>query len=79
MLQAWTEVYHQNFGGWEMQTMLNLQKNVYCEQRNVLVKKFLKTKLDLSLLLRAWVEKTVPVETHWFSGKEKFRAQRPVK
>ena len=30
LLQDWTEIYHQFFGGWEVQTMWNLQKTVWC-------------------------------------------------
>ena len=35
VLQAWTEVSHQNFGGWEEQTIWNLQKNVWCIWRSM--------------------------------------------
>ena len=36
VLKDWTEVCHQIFGGWEVQTMRHLQKNVWCEQRSML-------------------------------------------
>ena len=39
MLQAWTEVYHQIFVSWEVQTMWNLQKNLWCVWRKCFVKK----------------------------------------
>ena len=31
MLLAWTEVWNTIFAGWEVQTIWNLQKNVYGE------------------------------------------------
>ena len=33
--KSWIEVYHQTFGGWEVQTMWNLRKNVWCVQRSM--------------------------------------------
>ena len=33
--KAWTEVCHEIFGGWEMKTMWNLQKNVWCVRSQV--------------------------------------------
>ena len=71
MLEAWTEVCHQIFGGWELQTMGNLQKNVMCTEKNVLIKKNLMKQLNPALPLWGWVENT-EVDIHWVSNKEKI-------
>ena len=69
MLQAWTEVCYQSFGGWQMQTMWNSQKNVWCIQRRMFLSKNVYKWAKHGF---AWVEKTVhEVETHWLSGKER--------
>ena len=63
--RPWTEAYHQIFGGWEVQTIWNLQKNIF-------VKKVFTNKLNITLPLQAWVENTVSgVKIHWLSSKEK--------
>ena len=38
-LKAWIEVCNQIFGGWDVQTMWNLHKNVKCMKKHILVKK----------------------------------------
>ena len=35
VLQPWTEVCHQSFSGWEVQTIRNLQKNFWCGGRSM--------------------------------------------
>ena len=35
LFQTWTEVGHQNFDSWEVQTMWNLQKNVSCVWKTI--------------------------------------------
>ena len=73
MLQVWTEICHQIFGVWEMQTMWNFHKNVWCVWREVCFRQKLFTNgLNMGLLLWARVKKIVyGVKTHWLSGKEK--------
>ena len=83
VLQAWTEICHQIFGGWEVQTMWNLQNNVWyvCRERSLFQSKKKKKKkkkiftiwLNVDLPLRTRVNKTeYGVETHQLSGKEKI-------
>ena len=65
-----TEVCHQIFSGWEVQTLGNLLWNVWCIQRNMfLFKKIFAKRLNIGLSPWAWAEKTVHgVETLF--GKE---------
>ena len=49
VLKAWTEVYHQISGGWEVQTMWNLQKNVWCVQRGIFKQEIFTNVLNMGL------------------------------
>ena len=54
------------FCGWDVQTMWNLQKNMWCMEKHVLFFK-------MGLPLEARVKKTIcGVEAHWLFGKEKI-------
>ena len=44
---AWTEVYYQSFGGWELQTMWNLQKNARCVRESMFSSKMFTNGLNM--------------------------------
>ena len=81
MLQAWIEVCHQMFGGWEVQTMWNLQTNKWCTRRS-----WCKSKKGLQLA-KTWVcHYNLELKRHSMLCKhtespikKKFRAHRLVK
>ena len=55
-----TEVFHQIFVGWEVQTIWTFQKNLWYVPRSMLeTRKCLQMGLKDGFPLRAWVEKTV--------------------
>ena len=73
VLQAWTEVCHQIFGGWEVQTMWNLQKNVWYVWKSMFSFKKKKKKIykcaNMGLPLLSRDKKTFDrVKTQWHSG-----------
>ena len=70
MLQFWTKVCHQTLVSWEVQTMWNLQCDIYKE--SCFGEKMFTNGLKMGLSLLVWIEKTVhEVEIHWLSSKEK--------
>ena len=56
-LQASTEVYHQFFGGWEVQTMWNLHKNV--DREACLNQKMFTNGLNMNLPQGSWIKTTL--------------------
>ena len=67
LLEAWTEVCHQFFAGWEMQILWNFL-NVWNIQRNIMFS----NGLNMVLLIQARVKQTVHREkTLKLSGKKK--------
>ena len=72
MLQAWTNIYHQIFGGWKVYIMWNLQKNVWSVQRRMFELNNDNKWLIIGLPRRAWIEKTVHrLEKHTVSSLKK--------
>ena len=58
-LYAWTEVWHQIFGGWQVQTMWNVLKNMWFVQRSMFYSKNLYKWVDISFPQLAWTKKSV--------------------
>ena len=58
----------------DMQTILNLQKNVLCVGKSIFLSKTIFAKyINICWPLRAWIEKIVnAAKTKWLSGKEKL-------
>ena len=72
VLQVWTEVCQLIFAGWEVQTMWNLQNNVWRERRRLFKSNDLYKWTSYGFSTPSLCRKTVEgVESHWFSGKEK--------
>ena len=66
VIQSGIKVCHQNIGSWEVQTIWNLQKIVWCVWRTVLIKNVYRwAKHRFSLTKQCW--KTV----HWVFNKGK--------
>ena len=51
---VWTDVYHQSFSCWQMQTMWNLLINIWWLRRSRFRQKRIRTELNMCFLSEAW-------------------------
>ena len=77
VLQAWTEVCHQIFGGWKVQTMWNLQK--WCVWRSMLKGKKWLQMSSMALSLSAQVEVSMEWKHADSPVKKNFKTLGSVK
>ena len=72
VLQAWIEVCHWIFAGWEVQTMWNLLKNMQYVCWSMFLSKYVYKEAEHGFVTASLIKKTINVEeTYWLSGKEK--------